>query len=90
MGIALVGEPRVMFLDEPTSGLDSYTGGEVMQVVKVHNLRPLRSPLSPAIEAALKLLTALVPHPHKLIRRGVTKPHDITSSQRLSSADCCL
>ena len=35
MGIALVGEPRVLFMDEPTSGLDSYTASEVMQVVKV-------------------------------------------------------
>ena len=35
VGIALVGEPRVLFLDEPTSGLDSYTASEVMQVVKV-------------------------------------------------------
>jgi ABC-type multidrug transport system ATPase subunit len=35
VGIALVGEPRVMFLDEPTTGLDSYTGGEVMQIIKV-------------------------------------------------------
>ncbi len=43
MGIALVGEPRVMFLDEPTSGLDSFTGGEVMQVIKVRccRLRPV-------------------------------------------------
>ena len=38
VGIALVGEPRVMFLDEPTSGLDSFTGGEVMQVIKVDAL----------------------------------------------------
>ena len=35
MGIALVGQPRVLFLDEPTSGLDSYTASEVMQVVQV-------------------------------------------------------
>ena len=40
MGIALVGEPRVMFLDEPTTGLDSYTGGEVMQVIKVRGRSP--------------------------------------------------
>ena len=36
VGIALVGEPWVLFLDEPTSGLDSYTASEVMQVVQVH------------------------------------------------------
>ena len=35
VGIALVGEPRVLFLDEPTSGLDSYTASGVMQVVQV-------------------------------------------------------
>ena len=37
VGIALVGEPRVLFLDEPTSGLDSYTASEVMQVVQVRS-----------------------------------------------------
>ncbi len=35
MGIALVGEPRVLFLDEPTSGLDSYTASGVTKVVQV-------------------------------------------------------
>ena len=48
MGIALVGEPRVMFLDEPTSGLDSYTGGEVMQVIKVQ-MRCARTHILPYV-----------------------------------------
>ena len=40
VGIALVGEPRVLFLDEPTSGLDSYTASGVMQVVQARCKQP--------------------------------------------------
>ncbi len=42
VGIALVGEPRVLFLDEPTSGLDSYTASGVMQVVQVSSKGTVR------------------------------------------------
>lgn len=37
IGIALITSPAVLLLDELTSGLDSYTGHEVVEIVKVRN-----------------------------------------------------
>ena len=34
IGVALVGDPRVLFLDEPTTGLDAVHANEVMSTVK--------------------------------------------------------
>ena len=34
IGVALVGNPRVLFLDEPTTGLDAVHANEVMAAVK--------------------------------------------------------